>query len=621
MAYKIFFPKVRESRPHVDIRYDDSALSNSAGDTKKNIMLIGSATQGDPSKVYRVSGLEEARRIFGSGDIVNACELAWNPANDGTQAGGVIYALRVENATQATFTKGAIKVVSDTFGSVANKTMVSFGKSSLSPNSYVFNVTAPNYQRQYVNIGSLFSIAYTGKGSNATYKVDVDPETKQAVKFTISYVPAGAGVASYAVEPTSTGKDDKASSTASAPSPAKSGSTATITFDLTKPNYSKIYQVMEAIANIPDFTVSSTSSSTSIDSLFLDETKSPVSISSTPVTVTATLGDLQYKMRNDPMVTVSIDLTQPITSFDTTALSGGTDGQVPTSWADKFNMIRGNNVYYIVPLTDKREIHAELNAFLQNEDDLGHQYRAFVGGGFSQPSDTQTVVNGGETIPDLINRQLSLKSPRIALVTPSLTYTSLDGVQRHVPAYMTAALTAGVASSLPVGNSILNKYVDIVSLDVNYSGDDLDTLFNNGIISLQPQADRSGFTGFNYSSDVTTYNSTNEPVLDTVSLGELTDFFLSGLRTYLERNYIGMNIELATPSVIQQGVASYLDTQKRAGLVADYKQSDINVIVDHDTANISFSVKPSLVMKYINVKVAYENLHETNISGINTVVD
>ena len=59
-AYKRIYPVGSMYRPHVETDYNDDALSNQAGDSDKNIFLIGSATDGNPEEVVEVK--EEVKR-------------------------------------------------------------------------------------------------------------------------------------------------------------------------------------------------------------------------------------------------------------------------------------------------------------------------------------------------------------------------------------------------------------------------------------------------------------------------------------------------------------------------------------------------------------------------------
>ena len=84
---KRIYPKFYNSRPHVETSYDDSALTNQSSDSEKNIFLLGSATEGNPNNVYEIKSSASARKIFGSGDLVKAMELIWNPTGDYYQNG------------------------------------------------------------------------------------------------------------------------------------------------------------------------------------------------------------------------------------------------------------------------------------------------------------------------------------------------------------------------------------------------------------------------------------------------------------------------------------------------------------------------------------------------------
>ena len=103
---------------------------------------------------------------------------------------------------------------------------------------------------------------------------------------------------------------------------------------------------------------------------------------------------------------------------------------------------------------------------------------SFVGGGFNEDFNT------------IVNRQLALRSNRIALVANSGTYNDLRGVNVHIPAYMMAAYVAGVASSLPIGSSVTHKYLALTSLDQNFTGDELNQLDDNGVIAIEDVINR-----------------------------------------------------------------------------------------------------------------------------------
>lgn len=583
---KRIYPKFNNSRPHVETNYDDSALSNSASDSQKNIFMIGSASDGDPTKVYTLNTLSQAKGTFGSGDLINAMELAWDPSNDSLTNGGTIYAMRAEDATQASLTKGALSFVSKVFGDNANRIGIALDNDVVTGAPRITVTYDPkNYSRVYTNIGSMFTLSYKGTAAAAGYSVEKGDDG-YASKFTLA-----TGESIDALEEVKS-------------------------FDLKSKSYQTMADLLQGIAAVSGFSAGVVGS-TVVETKYLDIVDPAVDCKTDPVTVTAKVGDAVHALRYDSYVKLSVassgvkvgttDKSATVTTssdahefpapFEKTFLTGGSTGTVPVSWADKFKNVVGNDAYYIVALTDQENIHAELKAFLDEESNLGYNYRGFVGGGFNEEPE------------EMISRQISLKDERINLVGQSGYYANLSGASVHIPAYLMAAYAAGVASSLQIGGALTNKYISLVSLDQELTGDQLDTLNSNGVISIEKVVNRNATGGYRFVQDVTTYNSSNEPVKSRLSLGELTDFLFDDLKLYLEQNFIGTNIRTTTADDIKAGVSSFLYNEASAdnGLITGYKESDITVSISGDVAYIVFSAAPSRTMDNIVVYGTYTN--------------
>lgn len=594
---KLIYPKTYMARPHVTTEYDDSALTNSASDSQKNIFLLGSATQGDPNKVYEVKSSVQARAIFGSGDLVTAMELIWNPNNDNYQNGGTVYAQRVENAKVASTKSANITFTSTIFGKIANSISVKLAKNPLTT-AYDLTVQFDdnNYTNHYLSIGNVFSISYKGSAKTSAYKVTGNSATPSvATKFSL-----------YTGDTISDSTPEL------------------ISFDLTKSQYDTLEKLMNAISKVPGFKVTPLKSCAYIKSSSLDFTKSTVTIGSddNPTIVHDFYGDLLYATRYEPYVKIDLDNsvisgqevsqsigTGTVTEIPVTFLAGGDDGTVPVSWADKFKNVHGHSIYYIVPLTDQENIHAELKEFLDEQNTLGYNYMAFVGGGFN------------ESVNQMLNRQMQLRSNRIALVANSGYYTSLYGSTVHIPAYLMASYISGIASSLPVGNAVTNKYLNLSALDQNFSGDELDQLDENGIIAIENVVNRNTSGGYRIVEDVTTFNSTNEPVKSYVSLQELTDFLFDDLRIYLEENFIGQPVNLVTGQLIATFVEGFLKKRVASGMLASYDRDSITTIVNGNAVYVSFSCAPARELRTILVKGTFTNvITNTQLqSGTNNV--
>lgn len=597
------FPKTYNSRPHVEVGYDDSALSNSSSDSDKNIFLIGSATDGDPSKIYEVNSSLMARSIFGSGDLVDAMEVIWDPSSSGTQNGGTVFAMRVENATQGQLKNGVVTFKSKVFGSNSNKIALALDKDAIT-NAYRLTVNYPvkNYSTTYTNIGNIFSLSYIGTEASAAYKVD--GSLGNATSFELSVGDDTASLAPVA------------------------------TFDISSGNYDSVYDIIEAINKIPGFQAAPLKSAYSISAFKLDATADRVQVKNAddPAIVTSLYGDLENVLEDDTYVGVSVLYDDPskiqdpenvtatptndgakvtatdsertgITPFELTNLSGGTDGVVPTSWADKFKNIIGHNVYYIVPLTAQENVHAELREFLNEQDLLGYHYIAFVGGGYN------------ENYTKAISRQAALRSNRIALVANSGYYTALNGTNVHIPGYIMAAFVAGTSSSLPVGYAVTNKYLGLTSLDQNFSGDELNQLDASGIIAIEAVINRNASGGFAIVEDVTTYNSTNEPVKNLISLQELTDFLFDDLRISMREDYIGKPLSTLSGQQISSYISTFLSKRVTSGMLASYDPNDIEVDIVGNTVMVVFSAAPAREARLIVVKGTYTNFTSTTTSA------
>src|SRR5699024_6227708 len=124
------FPRKPIERPHTEISTDTSAITGSSSGSDKIVMLIGSAKGGEPNTVYKVRNYIQAKQVFRSGELLDALEMAWSPSGESAGAGDIL-ALRVEDAVNATLTKGPVKFSSKLFGEEANQIQVALKSEEL----------------------------------------------------------------------------------------------------------------------------------------------------------------------------------------------------------------------------------------------------------------------------------------------------------------------------------------------------------------------------------------------------------------------------------------------------------------------------------------------------------
>lgn len=607
--FQRLFPQYSTNRPHVTVSYNPDALSNQSSDSSKPIALIGSATNGNPNVIHKMSSLLEAKQWYGSGDLVEAAELAWNPENSSFQNGGAVYGLRVDTATQASLSQGALTFTSTAYGDVANNVYLTLDKNPIS-GAYRIEVSQPKegYDRLYDGLGQIFSVKYSDGTGKSSAAISIDKNTDGTASALTVYESASSAVPTV----------DGVSTTSTTATVTLSGNTdANVTtiggtsyvpvkvYDINSGAYPYVYNILEDLSLVPGFTVT-VSGNTSLLSASLDSV-APISISSNGFTVTANLADIQNTLQYDTYVTVSTDASKPFpANFVNQGLTGGTNGSVPVSWADKFQDITGSGAYYIVPLTEAQNVHAELKEFLYEQSMNGYHYRSFVGGGFN------------ESVDEAISREVALRSERIGLVANSGYYTNIEGVSVHIPGYLMAAYAAGVQSSLQIGGALTNKYISLDNLDQVFSEDELDRLNINGVIGIERVAWRGGEAQYRFVQDVTTYTSNEDDRLDEtrISLGEIKDFLFDDLRHYLETTYIGANISTASDDVIKEGVASFLDSQVTNGLIVTYDRNSIIVSVDGDNVYIVFTVDPSQTIDNMVVYGTYNRYSATTSNNV-----
>lgn len=554
-------------RPRTEIFLDASSLGSANVLSEKPLILIGSATGGQPHVPVELTNFAQARDTFRGGELLDAIEFAWKPSSDVSLRGaGKIYAVRTDEATQAELESGALKFVSKLYGIDANEIQVALEDNALTSSKRLsVYFTKERYEKVYDNIGNIFNVQYTGALVYAGIEVAVDATSKLATQLILK-----------------AGADE---------------GTATVvrTYQLGQGVYEDVNVLVNDINNLPDFTASMNAlgGNKNVQTQFLD-VLAATPVKAAAVTVKAIGADIVNQTANDKYISVEVDRTQAVpTTIAMTNLAGGSTSPAPASWAELFLAVADLGAYYIVPLTDDEAIHSELAQFLREESANGSHLRSLVGGGFA------------ESLEELKARQMNIRNSRVSVVGNSGTRRMSDGRVYNYPAYMKAAMIAGLLSGLPIGEPATYKKLAIEALDKKFTGDQLDQLDAAGVIMVEFVRTRQG-SHFRVVSDPTTYNVATEPVQNRISLGEISDFLTTELRTVLDEEFVGTRIRNTSASIIKNRVESFLDQQKNVGgLIVNYNPDDVQVVISGNTARINITVQPSQGLDYINVFLTY----------------
>lgn len=579
---KSVFPRIPITRPHTEINVDTSGIGGVAGSSEKILCLIGQAEGGEPNTVYELRNYSQAEQVFRSGELVDAIHLAWTTNPQFTA--GRILAMRIEDAEPANLTKGGLTFKSKIYGVDSNDIQVALEENTIT-DSYRLKVIfdKDRVRNTYDNIGNIFKIEYTGDGE-AKYSVTHSAETGFANNLVL----------------TENGEEIK-------------------TYSLGDGVFEYTNDIIKDINNTPQFkALLSPFGNKDIETKYLDEAKD-ISVGAEGAYVEAIYGDILKQTKYDQAVSIthageiqtpsdvsvqsgeesaevtasSVANIPTITPFEATKLSDGTNGTPPSTWSDKLNLFAHEGGYYVVPLSSRQSVHAEVAHFVNSRSDAGEPMRAIIGAGINESKE------------QLIGRASALVNPRVSLIANSGTFVMEDGRKNHVPAYMVASAVAGLASGLGIGESVTYKNFRINSLDQVYESSELDQLNENGVISIEFVRDRLN-TRFRIVDDVTTYNDTRDPVKSEMAIGEENDFLTSELKVLLDDNFIGVRTTQVSPSIIKDFIQSYLERKKRENEIQDFTPEDVQVIVEGKEARISMTVFPIRTLKKITVSLVYK---------------
>lgn len=556
MAIEVF-PRRPIVRPHTRIQTDTSAVTGVSSGSDKLVMLVGSAKGGAPNTVYKVRNYIQAKQVFREGELLDALELAWNPSGE-SQGAGDILAMRVEDATSATYESGSVTFKSLLYGNEANQIQVALETEEIAgteSRNLTVSFAPDDYEQVYRQLGTILTVTYDGDENYAGMSISGN-------RLTV-YVGESAETASP------------------------------VNFQLGSGRYARANVLANAINQIDGFEATMPLGyDKNVETNTFDNLEQ-TAIGEDGVQVTAFLADLQRQLRYDEYVEIEVNNQGTVSDFELTNLEGGDDGAVPESWYSKFNEFANEGGYYLVPLTSRQAVHAEALSFVRERSNQGDPMRAIVGAGFD------------ETPEQLLARAASLRSGRVTLVGFSSQVTLDDGRVLQLPAFMHAAQVAGLASGLDIGESITFKSLTLNNLSRIFEGAQLDALNGGGVVMAEFVRNRL-ITKFRLVDDVTTYNDRSEPVQNQMAVGEANDFLVSELRIHLDENFIGTRVVETSPSLIKNSVQAFLDQKKRDQEIQDYVPEDVQVVINGEVAEISLTVMSIRSLKRINVSLVYD---------------
>lgn len=560
MAQNVYFNGELLTIPGAYSTTDVSAMSTKGdSDTAKVIALIGECTGGEPGVVQFFTEPTAARKVLKSGELLKACEKAWNPVSKsktGVKLDGanLIACIRSNAATKSstTINDGQLVISSKDWGAnTAFQVKLQDGTVKGSKKLVTYDQVNGTYET-IDNIGALFTLKYIGNQKYA--EVNIQPSDDD-----YSYLTTKVG---------------------------ENAETATEDIKI-KLDRIKIKSIKTLIGEIQAYEnyqlVIPSNYNPRLKVTDLDKVSALDITSAQPIT--AVYADMKSKLENSSQLIelTSFDASKgKIENFDYITLEGGTEGVSPASWVKFFDALSNYDIFYIVPLTGDKAIHAELIAHINElSGSMGRERRCVLGG------------NIGETLLETIDRSKTAAFDRVQVVYGGFWDYDINNEMTLYPPYILAAQHAGRAAYLEDGEPATHDVYRMAAPEYKLERNEITQLLQNGVLAFEFVLGKTG-TSQSYVrlvQDLTTDVLSTDTVHTERATGALADSINKQIREELDDLLTGRKTTSSDLTSAKNRIISILDDRKRKNQIIDYK--DVYVTKSGTVTEVDFSVAPA----------------------------
>lgn len=662
-----------------------SKLSNSES---KLIALIGESTGGEPNTVMFFNEPSAAKKVLKSGDLLKACNKAWNPVSrtkEGLDLGGadIIACIRVNQATQAKkvldfisqieakigdivasvsdtstgtitaqgdytgdknvtyqveiisvdddkvtfnyklasetekteylseedititdgdggflipdtgvtleFTKGTFnpgdiflvplycevavsspkwEIVSKDWGREANKIQfkIEDGTAKATKKLTVFDVNTDNYEI-FNNLGSAFSIKYTGEAAYAAISIITDG-MGNAIKLQ-TYI----------------GESELAA-------------IVDLDIDLNATTFRSIRQLVRHLQGYENYQVTYSNYCNQICSVNDLDCITKQSILE-EFNVTDTLADIRRTLENSSeLVEVGVVYNAELGTVENmpyATLSGGTAGKVPNSWVKFYDMLAKYPIQYIVPLTSDDFIITECleHVTSMSSTTFGKERRMMCG------------TNVGTSVVDAIKKARVLGSDRCQFLSQGFYDLNEESQLELYPPYITAAQFAGRCAFLPDGETATKDVFRMSKLEKEYEPEELQSLLAAGVVVFEFCIADDAYSSSYVScvQDITT--SQESDILRTErAVGVIADHTNKDIKAAIDNLIVGRKTPIGLLQTIKNTVITVLERKVNdEQVIVAYK--DVNVYKQGQVVYIEYAAAPTEPTNFVFISGHY----------------
>lgn len=565
MSQSVYFNGELITIPGAYATVEVSGMSTKSDVGAKTIAIIGECTGGEPGAVQFFSEPTTARKVLKSGELLKACEKAWNPVSQtksGVALGGanVIACIRSNKATKSKvaiqkFTHDQLTFESKDWGANTNHQIkIQDGKLKGTKSITVYD-QANDFYESFTDVGNAFTLNYTGDQKYAELNIFVDGDSAMYFQTKVGNSAEDA-------------QED-------------------IKLNLNATRFKTLSSLIYELQSYENYLVSAESPYNSkLKITDLDfVSKALIKLDSDVYRVTAIYADIksQLEMNSQLVELVKYDKTQgEIENFDYTALEGGTTGDSPASWVPYFDKLSNYDISYIVPLTSDESIHAELASHINEmSGNLGRERRGIIGGAI------------GETVTKTIQRARSVSSDRIQVVHGGFwDVNSNNDLELYSP-YILAAQHAGRASFLEDGEAATHDVYRMSAPEYKLERTEIVQLIQSGVLAFEFVLGKNNAAQsyVRLIQDLTTDTTSTDSLHTERAVGALADSINKQIRESLDALLTGKRTIASDLTSAKNKVISILDERKRKGHIIEYK--DVTVVKSGTVIEVDYSVAPA----------------------------
>lgn len=548
--------------PTVASVVDDSGMANKNLTVGNVVALIGRSAGGQPNTALRFGTPSQAKATLISGDLLTAVEKAFDPSSE-TGGPSEVVVIRVNPAEQSALTlvdsdsANVIDLVSTDYGLRTNQIKVKVEAASSHGKKLTAQLGNDYYSQDNIFRDAL-TIQYTGAQASATLTIDNDTVTLAA--------PTGNTVA---------------------------------TIDLNA--YDTIQELVDFINSVTGFTSAVSDGNGEKPALNGLDSITAVDVKSAVYTVKA---DLQACVDwFNSTAEGFLDATRvtgagkPPTNVAFTYLAGGTDGTVTNNeWSDAYTTLQMEDVQWVVPISSDPSIHAMNDTHCAFMSTVGKMERRSIVGTATGTSDAAAIAAA-----------LALNSDRTSLVHIGYYDYNAAGALTLYPAYMTAALLAGMFAGVNPGTPLTNKAIKVRGLERYVRNPtDTDQLIKGGVLCVEKTK-----KGFKVVQSITTWLVNTNYNRKEVSTGVCVDFVARNVRDAVD----DLRGKKGTPITLNQAISRAESTLKElarpepqgpeviTGTKENPPYKNLQGTLEGDVIRIQFECHPVIGVNYVLVTI------------------